>query len=158
MSDANLDLSPSSERFREREKRKKKHPKEYAEDRKERVGDQVEKVAEDQERNREISELLILLREHEEEFKEKLGNDLENVTGMMQNYDARQWSEMKQAFGEGKFDLSIDATSEGKTQISVGIDLPEGNVHEKVPLTPSKQKEFLAAMQAKQKGMKKKAA
>jgi len=157
MSDSNLEYLSG----REREKRLKKRmrsSKEYAEERKERVGDQVEKVAEDQERNREISELLIFLREHEEELKEKLGNDLENVTGMMQNYDARQWSEMQQAFGEGKFDLSIDATSEGKTQISVGIDLPEGTVQEKIPLTPSKQKEFLAAMQAKQKGMKKKAA
>jgi DNA-binding ferritin-like protein (Dps family) len=149
MSDANLDLSPSSERFRKRMERMKKHPKEYAAERKERVGDQVEKVREDQERNRDLSDILLFVEEHEEELKDMLGADLENVTGSMQNYDAKQWGEMKQLFGAGQFDLVVEASPQNEPRVSVRIDLPEGNVQEKIPLTPSKQKEILASVQAK---------
>ncbi len=150
MSDANLDIQPSSDRFRKRLERMKKHPKEYAKERQKRVGDQVEKIGEDQERNREASELLILLREHEEELKEQLGADLEKATGALQSYDAKQWEDLQQFFSEGKFDLFAEPTDEGKPQISVRIELPEGNVQEKIPLTPSKQQEILAMAPPKQ--------
>src|SRR3990167_8073718 len=146
MSDANLDIQPSSDRFRKRLERMKKNPKEYAAERKERVGDQVEKVTEDQERNKQASEILFFVEAHEEELKKKLGGDLEKATGALQNYDARQWDDMTQLFKQGKFDLAVDSTEKGEPQISVRIDLPEGNVQEKIPLTASTQKELLASL------------
>lgn len=152
MSDANLDLQPASDRFRKRLERLKQNPQEYAAEREKRVGDQVEKVTEDQERNKVASEILFFVEAHEEELKKKLGGDLEKATGALQNYDARQWDDMTQLFKQGKFDLAVDSTEKGEPQISVRIDLPEGNVQEKIPLSLSKQQEIIASMHAKNEG------
>ena len=144
MSESNLEHLSAIERSKELAKRAKKSPEKYAEERKERVGDQVEKVTEDQERNKQASEILFFVEAHEEELKKKLGGDLEKATGALQNYDARQWDDMTQLFKQGKFDLAVDSTEKGEPQISVRIDLPEGNVQEKIPLSLSKQQDIIA--------------
>src|SRR3989338_11187961 len=107
---------------------------------------------EDQERNKQTSEILFFVEAHEEELKKKLGFDLEKATGALQNYDARQWDDMTQLFKEGKFDLAVDSTEKGEPQISVRIDLPEGNVQEKIPLSPSKQQEIITLAHPKKNG------
>ena len=139
MDNANLDILPSSERFRQRHERMKRGPKEYAEQRAERVGDQVGNIAEDMERNEELSELLIALHEEETTLKEQLGGDLENCTGALQNYDAKQWEDLLKAFTQGRYTFTVETGKNGKPEIGLALDLPEGNVKEKIPLTQTVQ-------------------
>ena len=143
MSDANLDIVPSSERFRKHQERVKRTAKEYAAERAERMGDQVEKITEDMEKNARLSEILLYVQEHEKELKEQLGAKLEEAAGSLQNYDAKQWGELKQLFGKGQYALTARAGSDGRPEVALAMTLAEGNVQEKIPLKPSMQQEII---------------
>ena len=138
----NLELLPSASREKARES-VKRTPKEYKESRK-KVKENV-KEADDRMRNKEHSaEVMLYIEFNEKELKEKMKEEsFDEVAKQFSSYDSRQWSQMQQAFGEGKFDLQVETTDEGKPTISMNVDLPEGNVAEKVQLNQSLQEALI---------------
>ncbi|MEK7137513.1 MAG: hypothetical protein AAB853_04490 [Patescibacteria group bacterium] len=138
-----IDILPSLERQKIRE-RPKRTREEYAEGR-EKVRKQHERIREDREKNERTAEVLLYIETYEETLKEKLAAEkLENVAGMLQNYDAKQWGQMQKAFSQHQFDLSVATDNSGEPHISMTIDLPEGNAKETLPLAPKLQEALIA--------------
>jgi len=139
----NLELLPSSSREKARE-RTERTPKEYEKSR-EKVKDNV-REAKDQMKNKEHSaEVMLYIELNEEELKEKMKEEsFDEIAGEMRSYDARQWAQMQQTFANGRFDLQVETTDEGKPMISMNIEMPEGNVKEKVQLNQSLQEALIA--------------
>jgi hypothetical protein len=145
VSDSNIEHLSTSEREKALKRRAKKSPEQYAEERTERVGDQLKEVEEDQERNEKAAELLHDLHEHEKKLKEALGSELEKVAMKLQQYDAKQWDDLSQAFAHGQY--SFKTEPQGKhIEISIVIDAPEGNVQEKIPLKKNTQQDVMQSL------------
>lgn len=134
----NLELLPSSVRHQAREKLARS-PKEYEESRA-KVKEGLREGDERKEKERGVAEVLFYIEMNEEELKEKMqGEKLEDSLAEFRSFDLKQWRSMQRAFAQGKFDLSVAATGEGKPTISMQIELPEGNVTEKLPLAQALQ-------------------
>jgi len=139
----NLDLLPSSVRESAREK-PKRSPKEYAEGR-ERFQEQLKEATEKTKLNEASAEVLLYIELNEEELKERMQKEnLQDLTQEFRSYDARQWGQLQHTFGTGQFDLAVEQTHEGHPKISMTIDLPEGNVQEKLQLNQSLQEALIA--------------
>jgi len=134
----NLEHLPSASREKAREKNKRT-PKEYEKSRN-KVKENV-KEADDRMKNKEHSaEVMLYIEMNEEDLKEKMKEEsFDEVTKEFGSYDARQWAQMQKTFAEGQFDLQVETTDEGKPKISMNIDMPEGNVAEKIQLNQSLQ-------------------
>ena len=138
-----LDILPSLERQKIRE-RPERSREEYAESR-EKVKKQRERTQEEREKNERTADVLFYIENCGDDVKEKLAAEkLEKVAGNLQNYDAKQWGQMQQAFVQRHFALKVDTTGDGQPQISAVIDLPEGNVREKLPLVSALQQALIA--------------
>jgi len=134
----NLELLPSSVRHKAREK-PARSPKEYEESRL-KVQEGIREGHERKEREQNVAEVLFYIEINEDELKEKMqGEKLEDTLAEFRSFDLKQWRGMQQAFAQGKFDLSVGAAADGKPHISMQIELPEGNVTEKLPLAQSLQ-------------------
>lgn len=134
----NLELLPSSVRHKVREK-PRRSPEEYEASR-EKVKEGLREGDEHKEKEEKVAEVMAYIELNEDELKEKMqGEKLEDTLAEFRSYDLRQWRSMQQAFAQGKFDLSVTASDEGKPKISMQIELPEGNVTEKLQLNPQLQ-------------------
>ena len=95
----------------------------------------MQEAKESHEQNETMAEVMLYIEINEDELKEKMKDEnLSDVITDFASYDQRQWNHMKQAFGEANFDLCVDKSDKGQPRISMQIDLPEGNVSEKIPL------------------------
>ena len=139
----NLDLLPSSTREHARE-RPKRSATEYAESR-EKVQEGLKEATEKSKLNEVSAEVLLYIELNEEELKEKMQKEnLQDLTQEFRSYDAKQWDQLRIAFGQGDFDLGVDQSHEGHPQITMTIDLPEGNVQENLQLNQSLQDALIA--------------
>jgi len=139
----NLDLLPSSERQSAHE-RPKRSAGEYAQSR-EMFQEGLKEATEKSKLNEVSAEVLMYIELNETELKEKMQKEnLQDLSQEFRSYDAKQWDQLRLAFDKGQFDLSVDQTHEGHPQISMTIDLPEGNVKEKVQLNQSLQEALIA--------------
>ena len=138
----NLELLPSSTREKAQNK-PKRSKEEYAESR-EKVKDGVKEAKESREQNESVAEVMLYIEFNEEELKEKMMKEnLQDTVGEFSSYDKKQWSQLQQAFGENRFDLIVEKSDIGEPNISMRIDLPEGNVREKIPLNSSLQEALI---------------
>ena len=129
----NVEMLPSASREKSREK-PKRSAKEYSKDR-EKVKEGVQEAKESHEENRSVAEVMLYIELNEDELKEKMKNEnMADVVSDFSSYDKKQWGQMQQIFGEANFDLSVTKGEDGQPQISMQIDLPEGNVSEKMQL------------------------
>ena len=129
----NVELLPSASREKAREK-PKRSAKEYAKSR-EKVKEGLQEAKESREQNENTAEVMLYIEMNEEKLKEKMKDEnLTDVASGFMSYDKRQWGQMQKAFGEAHFDLSVEKGEDGQPQISIQIDLPEGNVSEKMQL------------------------
>jgi len=120
------------EKVREKPKRSKEA---YAKSR-EKVKEGVQEASEHKEQNKSVAEVMLYIELNEDELKEKMKNEnMADVVTDFSSYDQKQWSQMQQVFGEANFDLSVTKGEDGQPQISMTIDLPEGNVSEKMALS-----------------------
>lgn len=134
----NLELLPSSVRQKLREKAPRS-PEEYEESR-EKVKEGLREGDEHKEKEKGAAEMMLYIEVNEEELKEKMSKEkLEDTLAEFGSFDLKQLRGMQQAFVQGKFDLSVGTTSEGKPTISMQIELPEGNVSEKLQLAQALQ-------------------
>lgn len=138
----NLELLPSSVRQKLREKAPRT-PEEYEESR-EKVKEGLREGDEHKEREKDAAEVLLYIETNEEELKEKMSKEkLEDTLAEFGSFDLKQLRGMQQAFAQGKFDLSVGTTSEGKPAITMQIELPEGNVTDKLQLAQSLQEALI---------------
>lgn len=129
----NVELLPSSVRKKAREK-PKRSKEAYAESR-EKVKEGVQEAKESREQNEQTAEVMLYIEMNEEELKEKMKDEnLADIAANFSSYDKKQWGQMQQIFGEANFDLSVTKGEDGQPQISMQIDMPEGNVSEKMQL------------------------
>lgn len=129
----NPELLPSSVRQKVREK-PARSPEEYEASR-EKVKEGIREGHERKEKEKNVAEVMLYIEVHEEELKEKMQKEkMEDTIAEMRSYDLRQWRQMQQAFAAGQFDLSVNVTDDGTPQISMQIELPEGNVTDKLAL------------------------
>ena len=134
----NLDLLPSMVREKAKEK-PKRSAKEYAEGR-EKFQEGLKEAKERSRLSDVAAEVLFYIEMEEEELKEKFQEeDLKDIVQDFGSYDAKQWGQMQQTFGEGRFDLQVEQSEDGHPTISMNVDMPEGNVAEKVQLNQSLQ-------------------
>ncbi len=145
----NLDLLPASIRERARE-RPKRSAKEYAKSR-EKFKEGLKEATEKSKLNEVSAEVLLYIELNEEELKEKMQKEnLQDLVQEFHKYDAKQWGQLQAVFGKGQFDLQVNQTHEGHPQISMTIDLPEGNVQEKLQLNQALQEALIARATGKQ--------
>jgi len=139
----NVELLPSASREKSR-KRPKRSKEEYKKSR-EKVKEGVREAKEHREQNETVAEVMLYIEMNEEQLKEKMKDEnLSDIASGFTSYDQRQWDQLQTIFGEGRFDLSVDKNDEGNPRISMQIDLPEGNVSEKVSLNQSLQDALIA--------------
>lgn len=139
----NLDLLPSMMREKAKE-RPKRSADEYAKSR-----EQFQEGLKEAKNRSKLSdiaaEVLFYIEMEEEELKEKFQEeDLKDVVQDFGSYDSKQWGQLQQAFGEGRFDLQVEQAKEGHPTISMNVEMPEGNVAEKVQLNQSLQEALIA--------------
>ncbi len=138
----NLDLLPSMVREKAKEDRERS-AEEYAESR-EKVKEGVKDAKERSKLSDVAAEVLFYIEMEEEELKEKFQEeDLKDVVQDFGSYDSKQWGQLQQAFGEGRFDLQVEQAEEGHPTISMNVEMPEGNVTEKVQLNQSLQEALI---------------
>lgn len=141
---SNPDLLPSMIREKARETPKRSE-EQYAETR-ERVQKGVREAEKHMKLNDVAADVLLYIEMNEEKLNEKLKDEsLQDVAKDFQSYDARQWGQLQQAFGAGKFDLQVVQAKDGQPQIAMNITLPEGNVKETVQLNQSLQDALIQA-------------
>lgn len=134
----NLELLPSSVRQKIREKAPRT-PEEYEESR-EKVKEGLREGDEHKEKEKGLAEVTLYIEVNEEELKEKMSKEkLEDTLAEFGSFDLKQLRGMQQAFAQGKFDLGVSQTSEGKPTITMQMELPEGNVSDKLQLAQSLQ-------------------
>jgi len=139
----NVELLPSSTREKVR-KRPKKTPKEYAKGRR-KVKESVREAEQKREQNENAAEVMLYIELHEEELKEKMKDEnLSDVVADFGSYDTHKKNQMMQAFGEARFDLSVDKAEDGNPRISMQMELPEGKVSEKLQLNQALQDALIA--------------
>ena len=135
---SNVDHLPAMVRDKVREK-PKRSAKEYEKSRL-KVHENVREAKKLRKQNENLAEVMLYVEVNEEELKEKMKEEnLQDVSSEIRSYDARQWSQLQQAFAEGHFDISVDKDDANQPQISMTIDQPEGNVAEKMQLNQSLQ-------------------
>lgn len=138
----NLELLPSSAREKARNK-PERSSEEYADSR-EKVKEGVQEAKESREQNESVAEVMLYIEFNEEELKEKMMKEnLQDTIGEFSSYDKKQWSQLQQAFGESRFDLVVEKSDAGEPHISMRVDLPEGNVQEKIPLNSGLQEALI---------------
>jgi hypothetical protein len=134
----NAELLPSAIRDKARET-PKRSAQEYAESR-EKVKQGVREAGEHTKNSKQSAEVMLYIELNEDALKEKIAQEKpEDIIQNIGSYDAKQWGQMQQAFGETHFDLQVETTDEGKPQIAIQIELPDGNVSEKLQLNQSLQ-------------------
>ena len=139
----NVEMLPSASRDKSREK-PRRSAKEYAKGR-EKVKEVIQEAKESHEENRSVAEVMLYIELNEDELKEKMKDEnLGDLVADFSSYDKRQLGQMQQVFGEAYFDLSVDKGENGQPQISMQIDLPEGNVSEIMQLNQPLQDALIA--------------
>lgn len=139
---------PSGLRERLRRRLSETEIREYFERRGERMDRHVEKIIEDYERNEALAERLHdvseFLEAHREELTEELRDqDLLSVVDLPPGLE-QLLPQLREAFTRGKFELAVDTgQEEDRARVSVMIDLPEGNVSEKLPLKQNLSQRFV---------------
>jgi hypothetical protein len=135
---SNPDLLPSMIREKARETPKRSE-EQYAETR-ERVQKGVREAEKHMKLNDVAADVLLYIEMNEEKLNEKLKDEsLQDVAKDFQSYDAKQWGQLQQAFGAGKFDLHVTQAEKGHPIITMTVTLPEGNVQETMQLNQSLQ-------------------
>jgi hypothetical protein len=139
----NVDLLPAQVREKAKEE-PKKSAKAYAKGR-EKFKEGLRESEDRVKNKKEAADVMLYIELNEEELKEKMSDEKpEDIVKKIGSYDAKQWGQMQQAFGESRFDLSVDTDDQGKPIISMQVELPEGNVSEKMQLTQGLQDALVA--------------